>query len=236
MGEAKQITVKIIPHKIAAEFVKKTHYSGKSVINSVLHFGVFYKNNLHGVMQFGSPTDKRKCIGFVKGTLWTEFLELNRMAFDNVLPRNSESRAISIAILLIKKHAPHIKWILSYSDATQCGDGTIYRASGFVLTQINVNKSIWLMPDGKKEAKINFEPGNPAYGAKKRYGKTEDTIYWSWSAERFLKHIGATPLKGFMMRYIYLVDKTCELTVPIIPFEEIKKQKASMYLGNKVNL
>jgi hypothetical protein len=36
-------------------------------------------------------------------------LELNRMAFDDYLPKYSESRCIAISIKLIKKNAPHIK-------------------------------------------------------------------------------------------------------------------------------
>jgi hypothetical protein len=66
-------------------------------------------------------------------------LELNRMAFDDYLPKYSESRCIAISIKLIKKNAPHIKWIFQFFDGTQCGDGTIYRASGFVLTGIKEN-------------------------------------------------------------------------------------------------
>jgi hypothetical protein len=64
------------------------------------------------------------------------------MAFSDILPRNSESRAIAISIRLIKKNAPHIKWIVSFADGCQCGDGTIYRASGFELTAIKKNKTI----------------------------------------------------------------------------------------------
>ena len=41
MGRAKEIIVKVIPAKIANEFVKKHHYSGKVVPNSTLHFGCF---------------------------------------------------------------------------------------------------------------------------------------------------------------------------------------------------
>jgi len=38
MGRAKEIIVKVIPSKIANEFVKKHHYSGKIVNLSNLHF------------------------------------------------------------------------------------------------------------------------------------------------------------------------------------------------------
>ena len=142
MGRAKEIEVKVIPSKIAIPFIKQHHYSKKVVNNSCLHFGVFLDNALHGVMQFGPSMDKSKIIGLVEGTGWYNFLELNRMAFDDVLPRNSESRAISLAIKLIKRNAPQIKWIISFADGCSCGDGTIYRASNFVLTGIKKNKNL----------------------------------------------------------------------------------------------
>lgn len=39
MGKCKEIIIKVIPSSIANPFVKKHHYSGKVVANSVLHFG-----------------------------------------------------------------------------------------------------------------------------------------------------------------------------------------------------
>ncbi|MBQ6859527.1 MAG: hypothetical protein IJO02_08960, partial [Clostridia bacterium] len=92
MGRAKEIVMKVIPSSIANPFIKAHHYSGKVVNNSKLHFGVFLDGQLHGVMSYGPSLDKSKIIGLVEGTGWNEFLELNRMAFDSVLPRNSESR------------------------------------------------------------------------------------------------------------------------------------------------
>ena len=162
MGRAKEIIVKVIPSKIANEFVKKNHYSGKVVNMSNLHFGCFLDNTLHGVMSYGSPMDKRNVLGLVDTGIkdlnkkWNEMLELNRMAFDDYLPKYSESRCIAISIRLIKKNAPQIKWILSYSDATQCGDGTIYRASGFKLTQINKNGTIYKLASGEIVANVEI--------------------------------------------------------------------------------
>ena len=89
MAGAKEIEIKVIPSRIANEFVKKHHYSGKVVNNSTLHFGAFLNGVLHGVMSFGNPLDKRKVIGLVvdkegNPCKWNEMLELNRMAFDEV--------------------------------------------------------------------------------------------------------------------------------------------------------
>ncbi len=204
MGQAKSIIVKVIPSDLANRFVKEFHYSGSYVRNSTLHFGVFFHGRLHGVLQYGNSIDKRNCIGLVEGTEWNEFIVLNRMAFDDVLPKNSESRAIAITIRLIKKNAPHIRWILSYADGTQCGDGTIYRAAGFKLTNIGKNSTIWRLPDGRVKAK---------HGTSK------------------IDFTGSEKLQGFQLRYIYLIDKEAKLTVPEIPFSEISKKGASMYLG-----
>ena len=98
MSRVKEIELKVIPAKIANDFVKKHHYSGKVVSNSFLHFGAFLDKRLHGVMSFGHSLDKAKTQKLVKNTGWNEFCELNRMAFDDYLPRNSESYCIGKAL------------------------------------------------------------------------------------------------------------------------------------------
>ena len=220
MGRAKEIVVKVIPAKIANEFVKKHHYSGKVVPNSTLHFGAFLDGKLHGVLSYGTPMDKRRVMPLVTPSLWNEMLELNRMAFDDYLPKYSESRCIAISIRLLKKNAPHIKWILSYSDGTQCGDGTIYRASGFKLTGIKENKTI-LNWNGKIVADKTLNNSN--------YKKM------GFSASKAKKD-GAKPLDGYQLRYIYLIDKSCTINAEIIPFEKIDEIGAGMYKGQKITL
>jgi hypothetical protein len=221
MGRAKEIIVKVIPSKIANDFVKKNHYSGKVVPNSTLHFGCFLDNKLHGVMSYGCSMQKSSVIGLVRPCLWNEMLELNRMAFDDYLPKYSESRCIAISIKLLKKHAPHIKWLISYADGCQCGDGTIYRASGFVLTSIKQNTTMLLMPNGSIMADKTLNNSNY-----KKIGQSAG--YW--------KKNGAKPINGKQLRYIYLIDKKCKITVPIIPFSEIDKQGAGMYKGEKITI
>ena len=167
MATAKDIIVKPIASKDAIEFIKAHHYSGKVTQNSQLHLGVFLDGRLHGAMQFGPSLDKRKIQGLVSGTKWHEFLELNRLAFDDVLPRNSESRALSVAFRMIRKNAPQVKWIISFADGTQCGDGTIYRAAGFVLTAIKENDQIWAAPDGEVASRLVLTNLNPGSGRDK---------------------------------------------------------------------
>lgn len=202
-----------IAAKDANALVKRWHYSGKVAPNSQLHLGAFLDGKCGGVMQFGPSIDKRKIMGLVEGTGWNEFIELNRMAFADWLPRNSESRALGYAFRWIRKQYPHIKWCVSFADGTQCGDGTIYRASGFVLTQVKENSSMWEnCRTGERRQNMQF-------------------FHKGALAER--KNGQWRKIDGYMLRYIYFIDPTARqrLTVPILPFSEIEKRGAGMYRG-----
>lgn len=216
MPTAKDIVIKPIKSHAAREIVKKLHYSGKVTNGSQLHFGVFLNGKLEGALQFGAPIDRRKMLPIVKGSKWGDMIELNRMAFSDVLPKYSESRALGVCIRLIKKTYPQIKWIVSFADGCQCGDGTIYRASGFYLTAINKNKTMLRMPDGSIVADKTLND-NPV----------KNSGWW--------KRNGAKPIEGFQLRYIYFIDPEAKknLTVPILPFSEIDNKGAGMYKGVK---
>ena len=224
MGRAKDIIVKVIPSKIANDFVKENHYSGKVVPNSKLHFGCFLDDKLHGVMSYGSSINKKGTINLVAGTKWNGFIELNRMAFDDYLPKYSESRCIAISMRLLKKNAPHIKWVISFADGTQCGDGTIYRASGFKLVGVSKNAGI---------CKIN---GKVAH-IKKTYDMGLTTSFLKKSDIPKLKkqNIDVELLEGYQLKYIYFIDKSLEkdLTKPVLPFSKIAEVGAGMYKGIK---
>jgi hypothetical protein len=220
MGDAKRLIVKPISSKDACKIVRALHYSEKTTQNSQLHLGVFFDGKCGGAMQFGPSLDKRKTQRLVTGTLWNEFIELNRMAFADWLPRNGESRALGFAFRWMRRQYPHIKWCVSFADGAQCGDGTIYRASGFVLTSIKPNKQMLRMPDGSVIARKTLD--NPNHmGADGRFGSAH------------ARESGAAPLPGFQLRYIYFLDPAARerLAVPILPFSEIDRRGAGMYKG-----
>jgi hypothetical protein len=208
---AKEIVVKPISSQDAGRIVKACHYSGKVVQNSQLHFGVFLDGKCGGAMQFGPSMRKDLIRPLVSGTAWNGFIELNRMAFADWLPRNSESRAIAVAMRLIRKAYPHIEWVMSFADGTQCGDGTIYRASGFDLIGIKKNTELVVNPrTGETMATM------AAY----HKGYASEISTWE-------------KLSGHMLRYIYFLNPEARqrLTCPVIPFIEIQRRGAGMYLG-----
>jgi len=233
MGDAKRLVVKPIKAADANKIVKQLHYSGKVVQNSQLHLGVFLDGKCGGAMQFGPSLDKRKIQGLVSGTLWNEFIELNRMAFADWLPRNGESRAIGYAMRWIRKTYPHIKWVVSFADGTQCGDGTIYRASGFVLTGIVESTNLIRRGDGAVIHKMTLE-SNPTSSRPELGGKSYyDITGGRYNLAAYCRATNGVTIPGFQLRYIYFIDPTAKerLTVPILPFSEIERRGAGMYKG-----
>jgi len=208
---AKDLLLKPIGATEANSFVRKNHYSGKVVPNSQIHIGIYYFGKLEGVMQYGPSIDKKKSITLVADTGWGGFIELNRMVFTDALPKNSESRAIAVSLKILKKHLPQLEWVISFADGTTCGDGTIYRASGFLLTSIKKNSGL------RK---------NPANGE-----VMQNMTAFHLNIE---KEFRTWPLvNGFQLRYIYFFGDSVRkrLTVKEIPFSQIAVRGATMYKG-----
>ncbi len=227
MISPKELLVRPVAPRNANRIVRELHYSRKVAVTSRLHLGVFHGERCGGILQFGDSIDKRKILGLVPGTGWREYLELNRMAFAEWLPRNSESRCLAWSLRWIRKTYPHIRWIVSFADATQCGDGTIYRASGFVLTGIRENRTMWRLPSGEVIADIITRQ---AWNESTR-NRLGFRIGEKWSD--YSRRVGAVRLAGFQLRYMYFLDPESRhrLSVPIIPFSEIARRGATMYRG-----
>lgn len=212
MSTAKDIVIKVIDSASSRKIVERYHYSGKCTQNSQIHFGVFLNGKLEGALQFGPSIDKRRMAENL-GIGFNDALELNRMALSDVCPKNSESRSLGICLRILKKKYPHLKVIISFADACQCGDGTIYRASGFKLHSFKKNTTMRVLPDGRIIADKTFND---------KIGRTIDGI-----SLRDTK-----PLKGFQMKYLFFFDKDLEKNFKFVEFDKIP-QDVKMYKGLK---
>lgn len=232
MGDAKHISVRPITSAQAREAVQRLHYSGKYVNNSQIHVGVFWAGKIEGVIQLGPPMKRINVLTLVAGSDASTMLEINRMAFSSLLPRNSESRALGVVCRLLRKRRPKLEWLLSFSDATQCGDGTIYRASGFVLTQIKENDQLWRLPGGSVFTVMALRSG---CAARRELALKHRILDTGQSPVALLRKIRAAKLVGYQLRYIYFLNPEARqrLTVPVLPFSAIGKAGAGMYKGIK---
>jgi hypothetical protein len=223
MSRVKDIVLKPISRRDADRVVKTLHYSGRVVRNSQLHFGVFLDGRCGGALQFGPSLDKSKLIHLVENTRWNEFLELNRMALADWLPRNSESRAVAVACRLIKRHYPFVRWIISFADGCQSGSGVIYRGAGFLLTQIAENQNLVRLPSGEVVHKVTLESSpnvpRPELGGRSYFGVTGGV----YDLGRYIEVTGGERMKGYQYRYIKLLDPAARLTCAVLPYSEIDK-------------
>lgn len=230
---AKDLRLDPIPKRVADSFVRRWHYSGRVDPRSQLHVGVFCGGVLHGAMQLGPSIAKAKVQGLVKDTPWNGWLDLHRVALDDTLPRNSESRSLSVLCRMVRRHHPSVQWILTYADACQCGDGAIYRAAGALLTGIVRNSTMWRMPDGRTVADIVFRMGGRGPNSiRARYGMGDKE-----TTGQMFRRVGARRLSGYQIRYIFPLDPTVpsRLTVPILPYSDIARIGASMYRGQRAS-
>ena len=238
MGTAKDIIVKPISSSDANRIIRSLHYSGKVVNNSQLHFGVFLDGKCGGVLQFGCPLDRSKVLGLVEGTKWNNMMELNRMALAEWLPKNGESRSIAVCLRLIKKSYPHVDWILSYADGTQCGHGTIYQATGFVLTMIKTSKSLARLPNGEVKHEIALH-NSPTRPRKELGGRSYfDVTGGKYKFTKYIEAVGGQMLEGHQLRYIFFINKAARknLTVPEIEYSKIDELGIRMVRGNIIAL
>lgn len=127
--QPKELRLEPIEHNVARNIWLREHYLHRDYAGATLEFGVFPPNHreLIGAIGFSSRLG-----GSVKGgkpNTW----EIRRMWLSDIhCARNSESRVLAISCRMVKKLAPHVLYIISYSDHTLQGHkGTIYKAAGF---------------------------------------------------------------------------------------------------------
>lgn len=123
--------VKEIDRGLANAIIQRNHYSRKFYSASYIHLGVFIGGELVGVLQFGYAMNPASQGSVCRDTAMDEYLELNRMWLDDVAPRNSESRALSYAIKVIRASYPKIKWIQSFADERCRLGGVVYQSCSF---------------------------------------------------------------------------------------------------------
>ena len=112
-------------------FLGRTHPLGAGLKSASLCFGVFWEGRCEGVLTFGNPivNNAAKCFGYEQH----DVLELRKMWLSDKLPRNSESRAMSVCGRLIRQHYPAIKMLITYCDAEE--KAAAYRGSGWIGMQ-----------------------------------------------------------------------------------------------------
>lgn len=139
-----QLNLQLIPKRVALSCMERWHYlRGKNFIAS-FSFGVFYNTCLYGCISFGPPSAWETVYGIFGNKDQGGIFEIKRLALSDLLPKNSESRVISIGIKLLRKSTT-VRAIITYADSAVGHTGTIYRATNFTYLGLTApKKDFWV--------------------------------------------------------------------------------------------
>ena len=132
-----------ISFKAARRIIEANHYLGYAPPGCKFCLGIYADNDLAGVMIFGRPIARMED---QEGSL-----ELTRMfLYDS--PKNSESRALSLAEKWIRRNRTERR-LIAYSDTAEGHLGTIYRAANWKMVK-EVRSETWIRGGRDRRGKI----------------------------------------------------------------------------------
>ncbi len=124
-----------IKYEETKPFILGIHYA-KRMPMIQFSFGLFFNDELVGVVCYGSPASQSLCRGIAGDEYRKKVLELNRLVLKNNI-KNEASFLVSNSFKLL--HRPVI--IVSYADTSQHHTGYIYQATNFIYTGTSSNTS-----------------------------------------------------------------------------------------------
>lgn len=200
----KDLILKPIPGRIASKLIVENHYSHAwPAGGGRAPFGVFCGDALRGCIVYSTGACPQTHL-LVEGTSRFQYLELTRLWLHDSLGKNAESRVIALSIRLLKRHAPWLKWLISYADPNVGHQGTIYQATNWLYTGLGAEQP-QLVLDGKVTHRRTVS---------NRYGSSE---------RGYLKSLGIKVETQEVLgkhRYIYFLDPSWRprLRLPVLPY------------------
>lgn len=184
--------VKEISKDLSKKIMIEKHYSHKVCNDATthIHLGCFIDGEMSGVLQLGYAMNPQSMSSICENTAIDEYKELNRMWFDDIAPRNTESKALSYTMKYLKGKYRKLRWVQSFADERCNRFGVVYQAANFKFFGSHVS-TFWIIDD---EIYHNSCVTN---GQRNKKAELE-AINWKERAIRL-------DLRQF--RYLYFLDK-----------------------------
>jgi hypothetical protein len=164
----------------AVPWIMQKHYA-KRLPSISYAFGLYEKNQLIGIVTYGSPASHTLCVGICGKEYSDKVLELNRLCLQENA-KNQASFLIANSIKLLPK--PTI--IVSFADSFQNHVGYVYQATNFIYTGLSAKHMEWAVKGQEHKHGRHIGGGLTLDKIKEKYG---NDFYFK---ERSRKH-----------RYIY---------------------------------
>lgn len=130
-------SVRKILNKEAYPFLLNIHYA-KRIPSISYTFGLFYVDELVGVICYGTPPSSPLRAGIAGKENISKVLELNRLCLLNNL-KNEASYLIGKSLKLL----PHNMIIISFADSSQDHLGIVYQATNFLYVGLSAKRTDW---------------------------------------------------------------------------------------------
>lgn len=128
-------------------YVSNYHYS-KSTPDSTKEcfIGYYEDGNIAGVVLFGMGTNHNQYTYLVPDINKGEYRELTRLWSPDGMPRNTESRLISLSLKMLPKK---VKMVVSYADPSHNHLGIIYQATNWIYCGMSDSGQMMIDKDNK---------------------------------------------------------------------------------------
>jgi len=200
------IRVGPIPIVVTKKLLERKHYLHSMPGATELAFGMFVGHQLMGALTLGAGPSQ--AYHLVQGAEADNCLTLTRFWLSDELPRNSESRVISIVLRNLRKSTT-LKFLISYADPYQKHVGTIYQATGWLYT-------------GLSEATPRYDLGD----GKARHSRSVSQVFGTHSISYFSQHGLSVKLvsQAAKHRYLYFLDPEwhSRLSIPVLPYPKLE--------------
>ncbi len=145
-----------VDRAVVKDFVEK-HYLGAYPAAAKLYLGIFYNNEMVGMVIYGSPFGPNVIYSMFSadtGILMKNVLELKRLFLtddENLLPSDAKKNLAGFAISkgndYVANKFPDVKAIVTYSDSSH-HSGTVYKATNAIYQGELNDKKRWVYPIG----------------------------------------------------------------------------------------
>lgn len=154
-----------VGYQAAKYAVDHWHYSEKMPVGKSIKIGIWEDEQFIGAIIFSMGNTP--LIGNFLGLEQTEICELTRIAMNHhIVP---VSRAIAIALKLLRKRSPGIKAVVSFADQEQEHLGKIYQAANWIYVGKTQFNPVWIYEDKRIHNRaITVMGGTGAFGKKRR--------------------------------------------------------------------
>lgn len=136
-------SVKKIEYSQTKPFILNIHYA-KRMPSISYAYGLFYCNDLVGIVCYGMPASPWLCKGVCGNEYRHQVIELNRL----VLLNNKKNEA-SFLVGCSLKMLPKPKIVVSYADTQYNHVGYVYQATNFYFTGTTKPRTDMASKDGK---------------------------------------------------------------------------------------